>query len=298
MWSSAALEAEDPHQIETYGSPPRNSGQACTFASMNELFAGLIVVGFANGISESATNMVLEEGLLTAVLSTFNISVLVWVALASGVSFLLRGPTLPLTRLGWIAAGIALAAILVPITPLSWLAIAGLALYAIAQSSPSSHLRRGAWILLAMTVPMFWGRLLFATMSDIILKGDALLVSWIVGSSRVGNVVQFADGSGYLWIAPACSSLANISLAILCWTTFSRILNRHGSPNDVLWVLGASATVVAINVIRISLIGLHPEYYELIHGPLGSTAANWLTFAAMSAICLFGVRHDLPPSRA
>jgi hypothetical protein len=64
---------------------------------------------------------------------------------------------------------------------------------------------------------MFWSRLLFAMLSDFISQADAILVSLIVGTERIGNTIGFADNSGYLFILLACSSLADVSLAVLGW---------------------------------------------------------------------------------
>jgi exosortase/archaeosortase family protein len=262
--------------------------------SRNELFAGLAVLCLANGISGRVTVAVIQDGIVTALLATFNISVIVWGACAIGISFLLRGPVQPIRAWDRMAAGWVLAAILVPIGPLSWLALVGLGLYILRGSPRSSSLHRGACILLAMTVPMFWGRLVFAMLSDVILQGDAILVGWLVGTPRLGNTIQFPDGSGYLWIAPGCSSLANISLVILCWVTFTKVLDRPSSLQDVGWCLAGCAAVVVINVVRISLIGFYPERYDLIHGPIGLTVASWAIFAVTVGICLLGVRRDLP----
>ena len=55
---------------------------------------------------------------------------------------------------------------------------------------------------------MFLSRLVFAMLSDLILQADAILVSSIVGTERVGNTVGFADDSGYLVLFPVCSSPA------------------------------------------------------------------------------------------
>jgi len=51
--------------------------------------------------------------------------------------------------------------------------------------------------------------------------------------------------------------------------------------------------VLAVNVVRISLVGLHPEFYDIIHGPPGETVANWLSIGLIAVICYFGVRRDL-----
>jgi hypothetical protein len=119
-------------------------------------------------------------------------------------------------------------------------------------------------------------------------------VGWLVGTPRMGNAIRLADGSGYLWIGPGCSSLANMSLAILCWVTVSKGVGRSGSLWDVRWVALACAAVVAINVTRISLIGFYPAYFDLLHGPVGATVASWLTLGTTVAICLLAVRRDLP----
>jgi exosortase/archaeosortase family protein len=265
-----------------------------SFVSRNELFAGLVLLGFANGISGQVISSVAQFGIAAALLSTFNISVIVWSACAISIWFLLRGPVQPVRTFDWVMTTCVLVALLMPVAQLSWLALTGLAIHIMRSSPRSSFLHRGACILLAMTVPMFWGRLLFAVLSDLILQGDATLVGWLVGTPRVGNAIQFADGSGYLWIAPACSSLANISLAILCWVTIAKALNHPGSWWDVGWVVVACAAVVAINVTRISLIGLHPEQYDLIHGPVGLAVASWTILGVTLGICLLGVRRDLP----
>ena len=40
------------------------------------------------------------------------------------------------------------------------------------------------------------------------------MVTWLLGTERIGNMVRFADNSGYMVITPACASFANISLRI------------------------------------------------------------------------------------
>lgn len=267
--------------------------RATSFASRNELFAGLVLLGFANGISERITSSLANDGFIAALLQSFDISVIVWSACAIGLVFLLEGPAHPIRRSDWVIAACALVAFLMPIPPLSWIALSAVSIHFMRGSPRASSLHRGASIVLAMTLPMFWGRLIFAMLSDFILRCDAMLVASVIGTQRLGNAVQFADGSGYLWIAPACSSVTNVSLAILCWVVVSKVSSHTSSLRDVAWVLAACSAVVAINVTRISLIGLHPEYFELIHGPVGLAIASWSILGATAGICLFGVRHDL-----
>ncbi|MGO4841922.1 hypothetical protein AB4144_57635, partial [Rhizobiaceae sp. 2RAB30] len=96
-------------------------------------------------------------------------------------------------------------AFLLPVPSLAWLAIAGIGAW-LAWSSPAhGPLRRAAVVLVAMTVPMLWARILFASFSNTILGIDAKLVGLMVGTHSVGNTIPFANGNGVLFLEPACS---------------------------------------------------------------------------------------------
>lgn len=254
------------------------------------LFAGLVVVGFLNGIAVRLVRDFREDSFTELVMNTFEISAIVWIALAVSVCFLHRSPQAPLTRADGIAATAATATFLIPIPPLSWIGLSALAAYVLHTSPRGSLAHRGGWILLALTVPMFWSRAAFVLLNDPILEIDALLVALIVGTERAGNTIGFSDGSGYLWIAPGCSSLTNVSLAILCWVLFTQLFYRDRPLRRAWWCVLACAAVVALNVARLSLIAAYPQYHDALHGPLGATLANWLTFAAIIGVCFLGVR--------
>jgi exosortase/archaeosortase family protein len=226
-------------------------------------------------------------------MNTFDISVIVWVAVITTIMFFLRDSRSPTTRCDrFVAVGAAIG-FLIPVAPLSWLALTGIAIHILRTSQVGSLLHRGGWIILAVTLPMFWSRVLFSLLSDSILSLDAILVSWILGTDRTGNAIEFADGSGYLWIAPACSSIANVSLAMLCSVLFAQLYGCERPLGRAGWAALACLAVVAINVIRLSLIGFYSEENELLHGAIGKTLVNWITFGTIIGICALGARRDL-----
>jgi exosortase/archaeosortase family protein len=175
---------------------------------------------------------------------------------------------------------------------LSWFAIALLSLYLISSSEPLSAMRRGAVILLAVTVPMLWSRLLFQYFAKLILDIDASLVSLLLGSPRVGNVVRFADDSGSLLILPYCSSLHNVSLTILTWVFLGEWLEHRPSQRDLRWCVLAALSVIAVNVTRMSLMGLSDAHYRAIHSLTGDMIVNVLTLTLMVGFCLTGMRRE------
>ncbi|MGH6835216.1 MAG: hypothetical protein ACREC9_06630 [Methylocella sp.] len=258
-----------------------------------EFLAGLFILGFSNGIFEKIMRAIAQGTIETAILGTFGISVLVWVACFIAVSLLLRQPPERVTRNDLILGVAVTAAALIPSAKPSWIALTLLGLYGLRCFEAGSPARRAAFVILAVTVPMFWSRLVFAMLSDFILQADAILVSLIVGTERIGNTVGFADHSGYLFILPSCSSLADVSLAVLGWALFTQALTRRPSLKDVWWCLAACTAVIVINVTRIALIGLHREHFELLHGPVGAGVASFLALVAIVGINLIRIRDEV-----
>lgn len=254
----------------------------------NVLFAGLIAIGFANGSINRAIQLVMQDA-GAALSRMLGISIVAWVALAVAIILVGRSPARPASRADFAAAGALFLLFLFPAAPASWLGLTLLGAYLAFGDATRSSSRRGGIVLLALTVPMFWSRILMSTMSDLILTVDAILVSAILTADRVGNTIAFADGWGYFWIAPECSSLANISLALLCWVmvTQSGTQPRHVKFR---YCAAAVAAVIAINVGRMALTGISRAHYELVHGTLGNIVFDVVTLAAMVGILFAGLK--------
>jgi exosortase/archaeosortase family protein len=257
-----------------------------------EYFAGLFILGCVSGLTLRIKQSVNSVGLLDSLLNTFSISLIVWVSIIAGVSLVLRDRTTGV-RLFEIAfgAGFVFLAIL-PSGPLSWIAVGGLSLYLLASTNVATS-RRGAYVLLATTVPMFWSRVLFKFFANLILAVDASLVGWLLGTRRTGNLVEFADGSGQLVIFQGCSSLANVSLAFLCWIAMSQLVCHRRSAKDVLWCLLACASVIAVNVTRITILGLSQWHFAAFHNPWGDAVTSVTIFGLTVGICALGLRREL-----
>jgi len=255
-------------------------------------YALLVLVGFANGISEIAYHAASTNGWVVAAFQTFDVSIILWVACGAAVVVLSRASNDARWQRGDVLIGV-LAAItfLVPVPAASWLGLSILAIY-LGFTATDPMVRRAAPIILAMTVPLFWARIVFAAFSETILRADAWLVGWIMGVAPVGNAVPLGEGSGWMFIAPACSSLANLSLAFLSAVLFVGLRSGIWTLRSAVWALVSAAAVVLINVTRISLIGLYPEHYLLIHGVVGTTFAGWLTLIGIVAIGYHRIGND------
>ena len=258
----------------------------------NEFFAGLYVLGLANGLVARGFSTAHYDN-WAGVLLSLDVNVIVLFACFAGLSAIFSDNREQIRPTDLAVGAVFLMFTVLPIFALSWVAVTGLSLYILLFANGSAARKRGALILLALTVPMLWSRLLFQLFAKIILDIDAWLVASLMGTHRVGNMVSFADASGYMIVLPACSSLTNMSLAFLCWVSITQWAEHRWSAWDILWSLLVCISVITVNVTRISLMGLSHRHYELIHSELGDMVANSIMLCLMIGFSVLGARREL-----
>ena len=255
--------------------------------SRREFFAGLLILGCVNGLSLRIIWEVHSVGWANALLNTFGISAIVWISCCAGLTLVLRDQSGQAHSPDLAVGAAFLLLVALPISSLSWVAIAAFCIYMLITTNCVST-QQGAVILLASTVPMFWSPLLFNFFANSILSADAFLVSWVLETKRTGNMVEFADHTGNLVIFAPCSSLANVSLAILCWVTISELAAHKRSPCDLFWCFLACASVIAVNVTRMAMMGLSEKVYNTVHSNFGNAVTSLIITAITITICVIG----------
>ena len=90
-----------------------------------------------------------------------------------------------------------------------------------------------------------------------------------------------------------CSSFHNISHAALAWVALTQILGRDLGIKDVFWCGFVMILAGSVNLARLSMMALWPEYFDTIHGPLGGQIAGTLTIILIAFVCIFGQRREL-----
>jgi hypothetical protein len=123
--------------------------------SRGQFFGALLILSCVNGVASRAIAIAADRGWLECILSTCGVSLIVWLALVAGISLLLRGSEGPISRFDISVGVIGLFLIWLPIGGTSWLATTALSLYLILTEEVGSGVRRGAFILLAVSAPMF-----------------------------------------------------------------------------------------------------------------------------------------------
>lgn len=273
----------------------RASGIFADFAiSRGQLLAAILAISSVNGMASRAIFSVALLGWSDAITDTFDISVIVWGAWASAcyLAFQQKGAERA-SKLDIVLAGLALAAVALPVPRFSWLTLCAFSVYVFWTSQAHTSLRRSAVIFFAICVPMLWGPMLFDFVAPPLLKIDAFLVSALAGTNRVGNVVDAVDGAHRIQIWPGCSSFHNISQAALAWVALSQTLGRDLGFRDLLWCGLAVASAAIVNLGRLSLMAISFDKFDTIHGQIGSQIAGGLTLILIVIICMVGQRREL-----
>jgi exosortase/archaeosortase family protein len=177
--------------------------------------------------------------------------------------------------------------------PISYAAQAGLlicACYLLATADRRNDVeRRTAFVLLALTGPLIWGRLLLRLFETPILALDARLVGTAIGSTVQGNMVRFADGSGRLIIGDPCSSVHNMSLAIVLWTTAAMLFRIRIDRAYILVGVAMAALMFALNIVRLSVLGLFPAHFDYLHGGGGAVLFGWAGLIGAALLAGMGI---------
>jgi hypothetical protein len=266
--------------------------------SRDHFFCCLLILAAANGLEGFVVNSAVTQGWFEALLGSFGVSAVVWIACFAAPRLLYGSRLSEVITISDAVIGLGVLSLtIIPFAKFSWLALTVLSLYMLCIAPAGSLRRRGALIALAVTGPMLWGPALMEVFGTQILRADAILVSTLIGADRVGNIFSGAIGVDglptHFAIYPPCSSLHGMSIAVLAWITISNTLGSVWSARYLAWGLLAAVSVLAVNVSRLSLIGLFPAYYSTIHGSPGNEIAAWLSLILVVAISLLGVGREV-----
>jgi hypothetical protein len=262
------------------------------------LFGALFLLASLNAFFGNAAGSVAARGWTGAIFNLFDISAILWAALAAGLLILAEEKeSEPWRRNDAALAAAVIAAALLPAPVASALALTLAAGWAIATGGGGddrgSALRRSGIVFLALTGGLLWGRLLLTYFSRPLLDIDALFVTGLIGGEQSGNVIWSNATGARIIVAAGCSSMRGLSLALVFWATVNQYYRVRFDARAILTCVVALAATVAINVARIAAMLRWPAYLEEIHHGWGWLIAMWTNLALIVLICVFGARREI-----
>jgi hypothetical protein len=284
---AAVSGSDDEGQIAcAYGSG-RSAPEAIT---RSELFAALYLLGILNGLVTVIFSAIHSEDVWRALAQGINVVIVS--ATAVGVCLLRQSTGAAMTRCDWIAATVVALFLLVPHHAVSWLAVTGLALYAMGRDRRSTTAVASASVFLAIAASSFWGPVLVQALGPTLLALDAALAVALLNVlgygdvERIGNVIVTPDQTT-LVVMSGCSFLPNLLYGFLCWTAIARVMRPAWRPDDLLALLGVAGLVVTANTLRLALMGLSADSYAWVHGQVGGNVFGVGLLFLIAAIALY-----------
>jgi hypothetical protein len=155
-----------------------------------------------------------------------------------------------------------------------WVAASGIATYLFLTDNEDRKLRAAGIVLAALSVQELWGRLLFSLVADHLLRAEAAVIGTILEGAQPGtvwqdNAIMGPNGHGVIIIS-GCSSFHNLSLALLCWVTISRLRCQTWQVGDFVVGSAIGITMILLNLARILLMAWNVELYQYWHNGIGS----------------------------
>lgn len=254
-------------------------------------FSLVTIVAAINALGTPIIASIESSGPLRALGDLFGVSAVIWFALFA-VERLSVGPdeNQRISRLDAVVLAAIVAGALLPIGLVSALAVFAGGIYCIVSQRFGSSTFRIGVILVALSFSLLWGRVLLVAFGPQLLSFDAGFVGWMAGTRSAGNLVYFAGSNEPFVVGVYCSSLHNVSLGALLWTSVSQLLRI---PVDRRWAAtcaGVAVSVFLINALRLTAIALYPQHFVNLHVGTLAQLFGVSSLAAAVLVILWGVR--------
>lgn len=230
-----------------------------------------------------------QRGFGVSAANLFGIGIVFLLAGYAVWSIALRGTPVSLQRLDGPVTTLALVAALLPLHLAAKAALLPVSAYFVLTSPPRDAGFRIGFIGLALTGAFIWGAILLTAFAGPILTVDATLVRFVTGAPVEGNVLHIDPArSGFKFdkiiIMGGCSSLRNVSQAIILWASMVQLFAVRITLALVAACLLAIVSMIFLNVARIALIVAYPDHLAFIHDGFGATMIGLLAFVTAFAI--------------
>lgn len=169
-----------------------------------------------------------------------------------------------------------------------WIVASGVAIYWWIVGADDPRLRAAGIVLAALSTQELWGHVFFNLVAYPLLCLEAAIVGSILEVVRTGtvwenNVITGPSGYGIV-VYDQCSVFHNLSLAMLCWITLSKLRHPGWQARDFGVGIVIGITMVSWNIVRLCLMAWDIDLYHYWHDGSGAQ-----TFALGASLSILGI---------
>jgi hypothetical protein len=261
------------------------------------LFACVGVLAALNAQAGQIVNDLTFQNSFVGLANLAGVSGIIWFAMYAILNIGFSGDDDRVSAKDGVILGVAVALAMLPVAAASKIGLELCALYLLLTSTAGHASRRVGIILLGLTGPLVWGRVLLEAFAAPLLSLDAHLVGTVIGTPVHGNIVRFANSPHSFLIGTPCSSLHNISMALVLWTTAAALFLVRFDGRYIRCGLAMAAFMFALNIMRLSLIGLFPQSFTFLHDGAGADLFSWAALLGAGFLVFAGVRDAVARQR-
>jgi exosortase/archaeosortase family protein len=261
------------------------------FIARRDIFIWAMVVLFINNLFSILTEVRFEFfGELSA------ISIFQWMAWYAIFYLLSSSDTTSPARFRDIVVMAALCLlVLLPTSRMIWVAAAIIAIYLLTMHRGDPKVRAAGAVLGALAVQQFWGHVLFNLVAFPLLRAETAVVGTMLQTTLPGtvwqdNIITSPNGFG-LVIHTACSSYHNLSLAMLCWITVSKLYDQNWKSFDLIMGSAVVGTMLVLNLVRLYLMAYDINRYYYWHEGAGASIFAIGASLTIFSMSLYGSRR-------
>jgi exosortase/archaeosortase family protein len=184
--------------------------------------------------------------------------------------------------------------VLLPTGGLIWVAATGISVCLWFFNGGDLKLRAAGTVLAALSAQELWGHIFFDLVSLPVLRAETAVVGTMLGMVRAGTVWQdnmITGPSGFgIGVYTGCSSFHNLSLAMLCWITVSKLRRQNWQPRDLVIGGMIAGTMIIMNLVRLYLMAWDIDLFHYWHDGTGAEIFAIGASLTILLISLYGSR--------
>jgi hypothetical protein len=238
-----------------------------------DIFIWISVVLFFNQISGVITEMS-STSFSKLMVDIFSVGIFQYMAWYAVFRLLVSSDAMPVARGQDFLIAVALCfLVFLPTVRIIWVAATGIAIYWWIFNAGDPKLRAAGAVLAALSVQELWGHAFFNLVAFHLLSAETAVVGTILKVIRAGTVWQanvITGPTGYgIVIFDECSAFHNLSLAMLCWITVSKLRYQTWQIRDFVVGVAIGITMILWNVSRLCFMAWDVESYYYWHDGTG-----------------------------
>lgn len=270
----------------------------CANLKIPPLLPLLAALAIFNAMLPAAFEHIRLGGFLDSLQQGFGQSFVIWLSIAVAVRLYQHSEidhSTPPTKV--LAVAFLLSLLLsIPLATLSWCIAAMLSLLWRNFNRHDAYSRAVAILICAIALREPISRLCLTLFSSEILSFDASIAALLLELSNQQFVVEnnvISQPNGYsLLILTGCSAFGNLSLSLLLWLALTLMLHQRIQTRDLLRIGLVAMIVIGLNALRLALMALGPDSYDLLHQGMGADVYEGLGLLCTLLCVRWRNRHE------